>query len=150
MTRNLQIRFAANPAFHETFDPDTLKLTLAGEHLTYVAVGTRPELPTVAGQYRQFADWFARLNTVRYPRPPAARLQLNEAIFRRKMVPERVSRKVPQWQTCSSTHVFAWRLAAEDRQRVEKARQWSREFRAVPLDQFRQHTTIAPASAPPR
>ena len=150
LTRNPRIRFAANPAFQETFDPDTLRLTLAGEHLTYVAIGTRPELPTVAEQYRGFADWFARLNAVRYPRPPAARLQLNEAIYRRKMVPERVSRKVPERQTLSSTHVFAWRLVAEDRQRVEMAQGWSRKYRAVPFDQFRQRSTTPPASASPR
>jgi len=149
-TSNPRIRFIANPSFQESFDPDSLRLTLAGKQLTYVVLGKKPEIPSAAGQYREFTDWFARLNAIYTARPPTARLQLNQALSKRELVPERISRHIPERETYSSKHVFGWRLEKGDLQRIDKAQEWSRRCRYVSLDQYRRRHTDTPVPTSPR
>lgn len=143
---NPQIRFAASPSFRERFDPGSLHLTLAAKPLTYAAIGKKPEFLGAVGQYRQFADWFARLNATEYPMPPAARLCLNRALAKRQLLPVRIWRQTPGQKTYTSKQVFGWQLEKKDLQRVDQVRQWSERFHPVSLDQFRrrQHESATP------
>jgi hypothetical protein len=149
-TNRPQVRFAANPSFQEHFEPDSLRLTLAGRPLTYVAVGKKPQVTSAVAQYREFADWYTRLNATHSAMPPAARLRLNEALWKRDLVPEQISRRVPQTTTHSSRHTFAWRLEKEDRERVDRAQQWAQSCRRVSFDQFRKGNAKVPVPSSPR
>jgi hypothetical protein len=149
-TRNAQVQFAANPVFEERFEPDSLRLTLNAGPLSYTAVGRKPEVTSAPDQYREFADWFARLNATQSAMPPAARLQLNEAIWKRKLVPDQVSRRIPGKTTYHSRQSFTWCLSKEDLRRVEQARKWGRICHQVSLDEFRRASATASSPNAPQ
>ncbi len=86
------LQFAANPEFEETYDAQTGKLKLIS-HLETYSVDTMPaEHPDEVAEYREFLDWYTKLNTMlshgRLPAEP--RLRLNAVMARRKVVPIKV------------------------------------------------------------
>ena len=86
------IRFLADPAFDERYDATRRFLTLAGDAVNYRAMITSADNAIISAQYREFSDWYARLNAILVPgaRPPFARLKLNEAIARHAAIPREV------------------------------------------------------------
>ena len=54
-----------SPQFTTRFDEESGELELVSPRLTYRATGIRPKLAAAPRQFREFADWYARLNAIR-------------------------------------------------------------------------------------
>ncbi|MFV1964090.1 MAG: hypothetical protein ACC628_01610, partial [Pirellulaceae bacterium] len=124
------------PQFDTQFDAHNRQLELVSPNLTYRVTGIRPKMPGAARQFRQFADWYARLNAIRPGNlPPFARLELNRALEDRELVPQEVDREIviagrfgSKELRARSIHSFVWMLSGTDRKRVEKASRLRAEF----------------------
>ena len=124
------LTFMAEPAFQEQFDSKTNRLTLASPEITYQLQLTPFGNGSAALQYRDFSDWYIRLNVLLNPgsRPPQARMALNEAVARHRAVAREVQLTIASKtgagskpSTMRSTHAFAAQLTAADQERVKKA-----------------------------
>jgi hypothetical protein len=133
------------PEFVTQFDVDGPQLVLTSPRLTYRVTATRPKLATAAERFRQFADWYARLNALRPGNmPPFARLELNSALADRELVPEEIEREVVlegrfanKKTRVRSKHSFVWLLSGTDRKRIEKADRLRAEYSpAVSLAEY--------------
>lgn len=151
---NAAIRTASNdrdpfffdPKFEESFDEDDRSLTLSNERIQYAAQGSVPDEEATILQYRQFADWYARLNATRPgTMPPFARLELNRAMAARGIVPEQVRltiypkhRFLSRKTEAKSKHLFVWQLSNTDRTRIEKANHYRATFDEVSFRTYRR------------
>ncbi len=136
------LQFLVEPTFAEQVDRGGTTLTLAGKWMSYRA-RLFSVSATLAGQYREFSDWYAQLNMVLDPaaRPPFARMKLDDALARHNAVAQEVkvavkSSKGGKPTTLRSTHELAVRLTAADLERVAKARDALRTFQQVGVEQF--------------
>lgn len=149
---------AAQPNFavtHETADEKGMKvsyLRLAGKPIEYSAVGTVPEQIESVRFYRNFADWYARLNSTRSGNlPPGSRMALNKALADHDLLPSEITRTITDGGRFSkklvvrSTHLYNWKLSGEDRRQIAKVGDQMRDFRVVSFDDYRG--AIAPAEA---
>jgi hypothetical protein len=135
-------RFAARPAFQETYHAETERLTLHSAWIVYQAQGAVPRYPEAARQYWKFADWSARLNATRPGAlSPAARLKLNRGLSQRGRIPRQVTVEIMPQSSQSysrrSEHRWAWELTDRDRRRIGEAEAEIRRFRTVSFSQFR-------------
>lgn len=139
------------PQFTVVFDDANRVLKLTSDRLTYQARCAQPKVSNAAERFRQFADWYARLNAVRPPNlPPFGRLELNEALALRGMIPEEIERTVVvdrrvtnKTLRARSQHLFVWALSGTDQKRVEKAGQDLANFENVSLSQYWQAASVA-------
>jgi hypothetical protein len=142
------VRFAARPNFTTKFSPEKRLLELKAADMTYRVETVAAPNATVAVQFRNFADWTARLNTVRPGLPPAARLLLNQQLFAHRHLPANISRTVVDSSASplrlTSRHEYTWKLSAEDRAKVAKFDDWETQFESVDL-----HTMFYPLESPP-
>jgi hypothetical protein len=142
--------FCALPHFETTDKPierngqSLLEVRLSARPLLYVAEGQRPPQPEAVKAYRQFADWFARLNaTCPGNLPPGARLALNEALADRELLPLEITRTIPaagplgKKLELKSQHRVNWALAGQDRKKIERAGDMMAKFAAVSYDEYR-------------
>jgi hypothetical protein len=145
--RDPVISFLAAPKFQEDFKPARGQLTLDSPWLTYDARLRAAASPAVVEQYREFSDWYARLNTVLNPgsRPPFGRLALNEAIARHQAIAEEVVLTIAQKKgattgrlTVRSQHDLTVQLTTTDIDRVAKTRDQMRNFKAISFEQYRK------------
>jgi hypothetical protein len=116
------------PQFETQFDEAQLRVTLASDHLTYSAIGTAAKNPEAAQRYRQFADWYARLNAMRPGNPPPfGRIELNKEIAERGLIPIEVERTVVENRTLKSRkiarskHTVTWLISGTDQKRIDEA-----------------------------
>ena len=132
------LKFSANPKFEETFDDSTGQLTLSSPIWTYHVATVPAEHPSALTRFREFSDWYARLNTMMHGTPPPMpRLKLNEALSRHGVVPVEIRRTVAEDSTeLRATHLFSWRLSREDQARLEKARRHLANFDKVENKSF--------------
>jgi hypothetical protein len=143
--------FAVRPQFEQTFDEQGGWLTLGSKWITYRLKGSPPKDPTLVETYRQFADWYARLNATRPGNlPPYARLELNRVTAERGLIPEQVeltvvpnNRLVGRTLVVRSTHLVNWRLSNTDRQRIEEAGDHLVNFQTVKFSEFRDPEKLA-------
>lgn len=119
--------FATNPSFETSFDEQTEWLTLSSKQLTYRVKGSRPKLAEAVGRYHEFADWSARLNTMRPGNlPPFARIAANKAIADRGWLPEEVERVVVPTKfgqrklEMKTRHLVNWILSETDKKRIDR------------------------------
>jgi len=86
------VRSQLEPKFRESWDPKTKQLDLQNHAIRYSALCEPAEDTSVHNSYLLYADWMARLNFVLHPQTlyPKARLNLNEALRKRKMYPTQV------------------------------------------------------------
>jgi hypothetical protein len=142
--------FAAKPDFtissenvQENGQPQT-RVTLASEPIYYDAIGHKPQLPEAVAAYRQFADWFARLNAARPGNlPPGPRLVLNQELADRGLLPLEITRTITlksltgaKQVVVSSRHLANWSLSGEDRKRMERAGNGLASFQNVSFDEY--------------
>lgn len=127
------------------FDESSGWLTLSGERLMYRARGAPPELASAARQFREFADWYARLNAMRSGNiPPFARLELNKALLNRGLIPTEIERTVTsdslpkRKHMVRSQHLVHWRLSNTDHKRIQEAAQLRATFPEIPFVEYRQ------------
>lgn len=138
--------FAADPQFRYEADAEKGWLTLSSSLLSYRAKGIKPKLAVTADVYRDFADWYARLNATRPGNlPPFPRLELNRALAEQQQVPEEVELTVEpknRWAgrklIVRSHHIFNWRLSNTDHKRIETAGTYMADFQAISFQDYRQ------------
>ena len=132
------LQFSAKPDFEETFEAGSGQLTLDSPRWNYTVATVPAEDSKTLSQYRQFVDWYTRLNVMMHGAPPPGpRLALNAAFERHGVVPVEIRRKVPsQSETLRATHLFSWRLSREDRSQVEKVRKHLASFEKVDNKDF--------------
>lgn len=141
------IRFLAAPTLDEQFDKASGELTLSSEWMTYRVLLADAASPAIAQQYREFSDWYARLNALLNPgsKPPLARLAVNAAVARRDATAREVHLTVkpektfpPRRTTIRSRHGLVRRLGRADLDRVAQTRQFMEIFKPVEFDQYRR------------
>lgn len=138
---NAKIRFAADPKFDIEFGEDG-SLTLSSAELIYEVQTEPAATPDSAAQYQEFADWYARLNTIsnRGSPPPSPRLVVNAELAERGLVPTEVVRTVPHEELARSEHMVSWRLLEGDHRRIAETANQLATFKLV---EFRE--LLAPA-----
>jgi hypothetical protein len=121
-----------------------VELRFNGKPLSYTAVGLTSSMPDVAKRYRYFADWCARLNSLRGNSLPAsARLVLNKELAERELLPFEIVRSIPPSNPLGkklehkSEHRFNWALSGEDRKRIERAGDMIATYETVGFDAYR-------------
>ena len=139
------IEFLADPKFRDQYDEPSGELTLSSPLVTYRLVLLTKESETAVGQYREFSDWYVRLNTLLTPGalPPFGRLAVNAQIADRKAIASQVvltmsSPKSGRRRTIRSTHEVVHRLAQVDLDRVAQIRKSMGDFKPVDFEQYRK------------
>ena len=135
------LKFSAQPEFKETFEAGSGQLTLDSPQWNYTVATVPAENDQTLGHYRQFVDWYTRLNVMMHGAPPPGpRLALNAALEKHGVVPVEIRRTVDS-DTASlrATHLFSWRLSREDRAQVDKVRKHLANFEKVDNKKFLAH-----------
>ena len=133
------LQFSAKPEFEESFDKDSGRLLLTSPIWKYRVATVPAEYPAALARYREFSDWYARLNTMMHGTPPPMpRLKLNAAFERHGIVPVEIRRTVStESAELRATHLFSWRLSREDRSRLDEASRYLASFDKVENVAFR-------------
>ncbi len=142
------IKYLAAPKFREQFDPASNTLTLDSPMVVYRITLATERDPSVAEQYHQFSDWYARLNALLSPGslPPFGRLVANAALAQRNATAARVTLKLSpggKWARVyppliRSEHQLIRSLTAADLERVEQARKQMADFRPISFAEYRK------------
>ena len=132
------LKFTARPVFEEVFDQGTGQLKLTNPIWSYQVATVAADRPGVAARYRDFSDWYARLNTMMHGTlPPYPRLKLNETLQRHGILPVEIRRTVSTDSAeLRATHLFSWRLSQEDRRRLDEASRYLASFEKVDNEAF--------------
>jgi hypothetical protein len=144
-------RALLSPRFSTSYEEDRQRIELASDRLTYRAKGIRPKLESAAERFRDFADWYARLNAVKPGNlPPFGRIKLNNELASRKMVPEEIERTVvversltDKQSKARSRHTFVWTLSGTDRKRIAQASRYMASFESVTAAEYWRIPTVA-------
>ncbi len=141
------VNFMAAPTFRERFDKDADELTLSSSWMTYRILLARPKSPAIVGQYREFADCYARLSPVLHAgaKPPFARLLVNEALQRYGAIARQAhltlspKKASPTKQPAiRSEHELILPMAKADLDRVAQTRQFMEIFKPLSFQQYRK------------
>jgi hypothetical protein len=144
-SKDPETQFLANPAFHVAWNDTDRAVTLTSKWLTYAAETSPVEPPneSVVRRYRNFADWYARLNGMRLGNmPPFARMQLNAELEQKGIVPGVVTKTVtPRGVLAkpvevSSKHLFTWKINPSDEKRINEANNHLVSFKDVTIEQY--------------
>jgi hypothetical protein len=132
------LKFAANPQFNESFDRDTGQLLLASHQESYTIKTEPADSPTALAEYREFLDWYARLNTLLLAGPPPEpRLAVNAALARYQVVPVSVELvRNNEKEKLRAEHEFAWLLSKKDLARIDEAQKGMAAYRPVDNEEF--------------
>lgn len=117
------LKFQLRPQFREEFIAASKHLKLDSPQYAYQVDCGTAQVPEAAEEYLQFADWSARLNYVLHPRNqfPGPRLELNNSLKRRELIPLRVQVNVAfdrPW-ILEAQHRFVWGFHAQERQHIQ-------------------------------
>jgi hypothetical protein len=142
---NAYVKFLANPQFEVSIDEKTAELVLKSQHMTYRISTLKAESDEAAQQYREFSDWYARLNAMTNHTPPFARLAVNEELHRRGLVATQVQLNIPQQillaghgVSLRSEHQIKWKLLKLDLDLVTETETQLDSFKPVSLEKFQQ------------
>lgn len=132
------LKFSATPKFKESFDRETGMLTLTSDLWDYTVATVPSEDAQTLARYREFTDWYTRLNTMMHSTPPPGpRLELNSSLEKHGVVPVEIRRTLKSNDsTLRATHLFTWRLSREDRVRLDEARKYLASFKKVGNEEF--------------
>lgn len=129
-----------------------VRITLTSKEIIYKVVGQRPEHAEAVHAYRQFGDFFARFNAVRPGGlPPGARLELNQVLAERGLVPieiERTDIAPGQKLERRSRHLINWILSKQDLAKITAAGNHLAEFKAVDFEEHRLMPPVKTAVKP--
>lgn len=142
--------FSSDPKFEtsvQTFTENQIpkvRVTLANPLFTYTAVGLKPKEAEAVAAFRDFADWYARLNATRPGNlPPGARMELNRALAEQGLLPTEVRRSTvhtvqgrKQTLEVTSKHLVNWQITGQDRQRIQETHNMMAAYGAVPYADF--------------
>ncbi|NQT15327.1 MAG: hypothetical protein HQ582_21405 [Planctomycetes bacterium] len=140
-------KFLGSPQFEEHFDEESGRLSFDSPWLTYDLVTVDVPTEMVSRQYREFSDWYCRLNTFLNPgaRPPFARMVVNASLHHRQQFPREVELTIrtkenflPKRRTVRSEHLLVQQLVESDRKRVAQTDQFMAIYAAVDFKQYQQ------------
>ena len=140
-------KFLGSPKFEERIEERSGELLFESPWITYRVAARDAESDAIAEQYRQFSDWCARLNTRLNPgyKLALARLELNEALFKRRQVPQTITLTVQskkgfpfQKTVVRSEHQFVRHLVESDRDRIAQTDQFLAIFQPVDFDDYQK------------
>jgi len=142
------LQFLAAPKFEEAFDRDAAELTFESPWMSYRLKTVPVEEAETARQYREFCDWYCRLNTQLNPgsRPPFARMIVNEALQRYGQFPQQVDLTIHPGKdgflakkiTIRSEHQLIRRLLESDRSRVAQTDQYMAIFKPLGFEEYQR------------
>ena len=140
--RDPMLKFAANPDFKESFEPEGSRLILASHLETYTVTTEPVENAEAIAQYREFLTWYTQLNTLLHAGPPPEpRLRLNEALARRRLQPIKVElTRDGEKEPLRAVHEFTMRLSRDDMAKIEEVRTSLASFREVTNEEFLKRT----------
>lgn len=143
------LKFAANPQFNESFDRNTGQLLLASHEESYTIKTEPADNADALAEYREFLDWYARLNTLLSAGPPPEpRLQVNEALANYHVVPISVELvRNGEKEKLRAEHEFTWLLSKDDLSRIDDACASLAAYRPVSNEEFLQGMRLAMAAA---
>ncbi|MCA9230722.1 MAG: hypothetical protein KDA57_08720 [Planctomycetales bacterium] len=132
------LKFSADPQFEEQFDEESGTLSLTSDIWQYRVATVPAENAAALAQYREFTDWYTKLNAMMHSTPPPGpRLKLNAALQSHGVVPVEIRRTVESETTAvRATHLFTWRLSREDRARLEQTARYLTSFEKVNNEDF--------------
>jgi hypothetical protein len=132
------LKFSAEPEFEETFDEESGLLTLKSPVWNYTVATVPADSAKAMARYREFSDWYTRLNSMLHSTgPPGARLQLNAALAEHSVVPVEIRRTVKsEAKSLRATHMFTWRLSREDRAQIDEAQGYLASFDKVGNEEY--------------
>jgi len=139
------LKFLADPVFEEEYDQEAGELALASDWMTYRLTTVPAASRTISRQYRDFSDWYARLNTTLNPgsRPPFARLKVNDALDTRGRLPREVllsmrskTGVLAKRITVRSEHKLSVGLAEADQDRVAQVGEFLTIFTPVSFERY--------------
>jgi hypothetical protein len=121
--RDPLLKFAANPQFEESFDRETGQLLLASHEESYTITTEPADMPEALSEYREFLDWYTRLNALlQAGPPPEPRLQVNAALARYQTLPVTVElARAGEKDKLRAEHEFTWMLSKQDLARIDDA-----------------------------
>lgn len=117
------LRFQLKPQFKEEFIAESKHLRLTSPQYSYHVDCETAQVPEATAEYLRFTDWSARLNYVLHPRNqfPGPRLELNQSLRRRQLIPLRVQVQVAfdrPW-VLEAQHRFVWGFQSQERQHIQ-------------------------------
>jgi len=141
------LKFLGDPSFDQAFDESTGELTFTSPWMSYRLSTFDAESEALSRQYREFSDWYCRLNTVLNPgaRPPFARMIVNAALEDHHRFPREVhltlrpkggllSKRV----TVRSEHRLIRQLVESDLQRVAQTDQFMAMYASVAFPEYQR------------
>ncbi len=138
------------PTFKVTFVPETNSLELVSKKITYRATGIASPDKSAALRFREFTDWYARLNAMRPPNlPHFGRLELNRELADRGLMPETIERTVvlggvfATKHIARSQHVVGTTISGTDRRRIDEAGGYLTSFTKVSLAEYMEVESLA-------
>lgn len=138
------VQFLGNPKFEEHFDQGQHELKLTSDWMRYQLTTVDAPSADVRRRYREFSNWYAKLNCMAQPLslPPFARLKVNEHLDRLQQIPVEVELTIflqKQLQV-RSEHKVTWQLIREDVPRIREANQQYQDFRLVSFAEYYEQT----------
>ena len=141
-SNNPMLRFCAAPQFEVRTGKKGTQLLFESPVLTYRVEATTPDEPAIADEYREFSDWYARLNAMFRPQSllPFPRLMVNQQLAQKKLIPEKVSLRIGSSSgvgesplELESRHEVRVGLLNQDRERIAWLESCLRKFSEVEL-----------------
>ncbi len=140
-------RFLGDPQFDTQFDEGSGELSLTSPWMTYRLTTTDEPDEAVTRQYREFSDWYCRLNTMLNPgaRPPFARMAVNSALEERHQFPRSVHLTIKPSEgllakklSVRSEHRLIGQLVESDRKRVAQTDQFMAMYTSVDFREYQR------------
>ena len=141
-SKNRAVLAAAKPDFQTSTDEVVengsrfTRLMFKSAPLQYTVLGQAARSPEAAQEYKYLVDWSARLNSIRTGQPAAARLEVNEALAAKGLVPYRIERTMPGGTPVRTQHSVIWKLSQDDHSRIDETGTQLVNFRLESFDQY--------------
>lgn len=143
-SKNATTIAAANPQFQKAADAVNengnalTRLTFKSAPLQYTVLGQPSRVPEAVQEYKYVADWSARLNSIRTGMPAAARLEVNEALAAKGLLPYRIERVMADAKTreVRTQHLVNWKLSQDDHRRIDEANTQFANFKLVGFEEY--------------
>ncbi len=142
------IRFMADPQFEQQRDDAAGEIAFTSQWMTYRVATTPAPSEAVARQYREFSDWYTRLNARLNPgsKLPFARLGVNQVLERRQELPREVRLTIQpkrgslgQKHVARSEHSLTTRLSQADEDRIGQVEQFMAIFQPVDFERYQEN-----------
>ena len=144
------LRFLGDPHFDIQFDDESGELTLTSPWMTYRLTTGEVQSAATSRQYREFSDWYCRLNTMLNPgaRPPFSRIAVNSALQEQERFAQAVHLTIKPSDgllakrlSVRSEHRLIGQLVESDRKRVAQTDQFIAMYTSVDFRDYQRRMT---------